>query len=275
VEDLEMKRSKCLIMLMAGLLVFVSQSSYATLTDTPSTIAIWDMDAEDGGYIRDASTLSGITRDLRLDEDRTSYGFTNQASVTTGSAGVDGEALYFPGYAVARSNPFFSSEWEDFTVDFNMKVEAFPGADASYTAYMMVSSGVFQMYMASTNYLSFDVLDSSGGRLNGSSPCQVRIKYREGQWLHVVAGYDKATQSTFMNVYDASETLIGGVTQSVGAALNARDTDLQVGGLIGKPAARSFNGWLDNMQFTSTSVVPEPATIAMLGLGVLMFRKRR
>ncbi len=238
-------------------------------TDDFQTVAIWNMDAQDSGYVRDAGKMSGYIYDLQLTEDRIASGFTNQASITTGTSGVDGEALYFPGLSVARANPFWDASFDQITIDFWMKVESFPGATASNTAYLMTSSTVFGMYFSSSNRLNFTVYNNSNGHLNGSTPAMVILAGHDNKWLHVTAKFNKDTQETNLTVTDSVGTLIGSSTKLIGAALNAKATDIQIGGRIGLPAVRSFNGWLDNVKISCSSLLaPAYATPYSDGYGI-------
>ncbi len=251
---------KKITIILLILLSLMCNISYVFAGD--SFVAQWTMDIEDNGYVLD---LNNYGLSLKLDEDRTANGFINQPSVTDGCAGFYGEALYFPGLAVARANPFWNASFEAIKINFWMKVENFPNTAASNTAYLITSSGVFSLYFSNSNRLYFAVYNNSNTYLNGSQPCMVILSGLENQWLHVAAEFDKDTQHITLTVKDSGGNIIGTQMQSVGAALNQRTVDVHLGGWIGKPAQRSFNGWIDSVAISSGST--DDPDVALLDIG--------
>ena len=246
-----MKMKMKMMMLVLGVIVIggvTGLTEAALLSDDAQTIALWHMDPgyESGAWmLDDDSSNPGRDNDL-------AYG--NSAPVlTTGGGGFDGEAMVFSG--TAGTAPYAPDGW---TGHDSVQIEMwFKQGDAT-GAQTLISLGKESIELR----LEDGDLDFYPWFTDGSHPKLVR-SYDPSGWNHVIA-----------TVYNGEMSLdVNGDSTSIACApaLDPTAWDINLG--FNSAGTRHYDGLIDEVKVST--VVPEPATLLLLGLGGCLLRKKR
>jgi hypothetical protein len=252
-------KMKCWMLMFAMAVSAVCNA--VPLADDSSTVGLWHMDSSSSGIVLDDDS-SNPARNNNLS-------ISNGAVITTGSQGIYGEALSFDG-----TNDFATAAWNggsSFILDGWFK----PG---NITAFSPARTA-FQMYRVA-------VLNFRGGGLrfaaynNAATPASTEIivaGVANNTWCHVIASVDVAGAMALF-VYNADGSLLGsavGNTPGIGGLHLDFPRTMYIGaagGTVGGTATTPYVGLIEDLKVSN---VPEPATLALLGLGSLLLRKKK
>ncbi len=129
------------------------------------------------------------------------------------------------------------------------------------------------------NLLQVEQYDAAGGISQVSSLATIQ----PGRWYHAAAVNDGSTLSLWLDSNDGNGYQLQG-TAAVSGALFEIDSTWTIGrGMWDNNPADWFDGIIDEVRISNTALdpseflwVPEPATLALIGLGAgVLFRRRR
>lgn len=272
----------CIVMMMIIASSMVSAVPYygwqSQETVTAGTVGLWQWNESSG-----SSTVNAVLGGASL---------TKNGTMSFG-AGKFGNGALCPGGTTGTDN-WLGDNTMDFTgPDSSLSVAAWinpntlPTASsprqvivdkAWYNAPDTRLSAGYTMYLYYWNgavYLKADMGRSTGAPLEVS----VAANLTTGQWTHLAMTWNAANDT--LRVYKDG-VVIGSLVSagSVYAPSIAGSTNpqpLRVGQRVGASYG-TFNGIIDDLKISNVAIeyaVPEPATIAMLGIGLLMFRRHK
>jgi len=250
-EEVEMKMKKYMLIL---LLIIAGVCNAVPLSDNSCTVGLWHMDSASSGIVADDDS-SNTGRDNNL----TLVG----ASLTTGSGGIYGEAVSYDG------SDYSTASWKggtSFVLDGWFQPDDF-SSSTSKTAFCIYH--VAQITFRSNN-LYFYAYNT------GSTATALSVlNLSADTWYHVIATVDESGAMT-LNVFSEDGSLIGsstGNTSGVGGFhVDTRTMYIGAAGVSSGVAASAYTGLIDDLRI---STVPEPATLALFGIGCLLLRKKK
>ena len=250
----------CTVILLAGVL-----ASSALAVD-PNLVAWYTFDEGSGATVHDSA-----------------HGYNGTINGATWAAGKVGGGMSFDGVNdyidVMDNSSLRFTQNSNFTLSAWVNPTAATGISGILGKFQTDSKkGLFTYdieWFADTQNFGFGICSSGYSFVNPSTPTG---SAPAGSWSHVACVYTNRN----MEIYINGELLSTGYFPYE-TGTNTADNSLGIGArLVGYGAERYLEGSLDDIRIYNRALtageiknIPEPTTIALLGLGMLMLKKRR
>ena len=222
----------------------------ATMVPTPNTIAMWDMDSRSSTRVFD---INNRTNDLVLYSSPSTPSFAENLSYDGSDAisfdGIDDRSMSNLKWDTSNDTLVFDG-WIN-----PARIEAFSGNEQIF---FHINNSVALKLRGSRFYMS--VFDSS----TSSTTIETSTSYTSGNWYHINAVI--LANGDFSITVD--DETIEGSTGTGGWNILADNMYLGTS----RYNTANFEGMMDNVHI---STIPEPATILMLGLGSILFHRKK